>query len=248
MFACKRCHLPKPATEFYKHKAMANGHLSFCKSRVTVHREANLGRIQEYDRQRGRTDHRRAAVAEHQPIHRAKFPEKYVARNAVSNALRDGRINRPSECERCDNSLPLHAHHEDYSRPLDVVWLCVGCHGLRHREINEAARPDERIEHAYIEDVGPRPQEGAVGAFSFGRGCGVLEGVVAACGISYSFLRPQEWKRIMGIVAGAKKDASRSLAIRTWPSQAKTFARVKDDGRAEAALIALAGIKKGNVK
>lgn len=38
------------------------------------------------------------------------------------------------------------------------------------------------------------------------------------------------------------KDASRSEAIRRWPAQASLFARVKDDGRAEAALIAVGGI------
>jgi crossover junction endodeoxyribonuclease RuvC len=101
-----------------------------------------------------------------------------------------------------------------------------------------------RVTHAFVEDVGTRPGEGAVGAFSFGRGCGVLEGVLAALGIPYAFIRPAEWKRLVGIPSGATKDASRSLAIRTWPTWAKTFARVKDDGRGEAALIALAGIKR----
>src|ERR1700735_2442275 len=96
-----------------------------------------------------------------------------------------------------------------------------------------------RVEHAYIEDVGPMPREGSVGAFSFGRGGGVLEGAIAALGIPYSFIRPAEWKRIVGIKSGANKDASRSLAIRTWPAQARQFARVKDDGRADACLIAL---------
>lgn len=104
------------------------------------------------------------------------------------------------------------------------------------------------ITHVFVEDVGPMPREGAVGAFSFGRGCGVLEGAIAALGLPYSFIRPQEWKRIIGIRAGAAKDASRSLAIRTWPTMAKLFARVKDDGRAEACLIALAGIKKGSAQ
>jgi hypothetical protein len=39
------------------------------------------------------------------------------------------------------------------------------------------------------------------------------------------------------------KDAARSEVIRRWPDKAELFARVKDDGRAEAALIALAGIR-----
>ena len=50
---------------------------------------------------------------------------------------------------------------------------------------------------------------------------------------------PAAWKRAVGLSL-ASKDASRSEAIRRWPAHAACFARVKDDGRAEAALIAVA--------
>jgi crossover junction endodeoxyribonuclease RuvC len=40
------------------------------------------------------------------------------------------------------------------------------------------------------------------------------------------------------------KDAARGAAIARWPAKAALFARVKDDGRAEAALIALAGLMR----
>ena len=57
-------------------------------------------------------------------------------------------------------------------------------------------------------------------------------------------MTPPSWKRLVGIAPGkdGAKDAARSEAIRRWPAQAGLFARVKDDGRAEAALIALAGL------
>lgn len=101
---------------------------------------------------------------------------------------------------------------------------------------------------AFVEFVGARPGEGAVGAFSFGRCRGVIEGVAAGLGIPVAFITPPSWKRAVGIPPGkdGAKDAARSEAIRRWPSLASKFARVKDDGRAEAALIALAGIKKQN--
>ena len=59
-----------------------------------------------------------------------------------------------------------------------------------------------------------------------------------------AFLTPPVWKRAVGIPPGkdGAKDAARSEAIRRWPGQAELFARVKDDGRAEAALIGLAGL------
>jgi crossover junction endodeoxyribonuclease RuvC len=97
---------------------------------------------------------------------------------------------------------------------------------------------------AFIEHVGGRPGEIAVGAFAFGRSRGVVEGVLAACGVPATHIAPASWKRAVGLSL-ASKDAARSEAIRRWPSRAHLFARVKDDGRSEAALIAVAGLMKG---
>jgi crossover junction endodeoxyribonuclease RuvC len=99
---------------------------------------------------------------------------------------------------------------------------------------------------AYVEYVSARPKEGGVGAFAFGRARGVTEGVLAGAGLPVTFLTPQVWKRVIGIPPGkdGAKDLARSEAIRRWPAHAGLFARVKDDGRAEAALIAIAGIAR----
>lgn len=124
---------------------MADGHLNKCiecvKTRVGKHRESNLESIQAYDRERGRKEHRKARVRENSrtkynklrdPDHIKKFPEKYKARVMVSNAVRDGRLTKMN-CVECSNP-EVQAHHEDYSKPLDVVWLCVDCHMKRHRK------------------------------------------------------------------------------------------------------------------
>lgn len=96
---------------------------------------------------------------------------------------------------------------------------------------------------AFVERVGPRPGEGAVGAFQFGDCKGVVRGVLAAAAIPALFIQPAQWKRVVGIPPGKDmKDAARSEAIRRWPSHAGKFALKKDDGKAEAALIALAGM------
>ena len=59
-------------------------------------------------------------------------PEKCRAHYAVSNAVRDGRLRKPDRCSRCNDSrdwwFRLEAHHEDYSKPLEVTWLCPPCH------------------------------------------------------------------------------------------------------------------------
>ena len=100
---------------------------------------------------------------------------------------------------------------------------------------------------AYVELVNARPGEGAVGAFSFGRSRGLVEGVLAAFNVPLRFLTPPTWKRVLGLPTGrpGTKDAARSEAIRRWPARAVLFGRVKDDGRAEAALIAVAGMLRG---
>jgi crossover junction endodeoxyribonuclease RuvC len=90
---------------------------------------------------------------------------------------------------------------------------------------------------AFVEHVSARPGEGAVGAFAFGRSRGVIEGVLAAAGVPCQFL-----KRAVGLPPGRDKDASRAAAIQRWPARAELFSRKKDDGVAEAALIAIAGL------
>lgn len=99
---------------------------------------------------------------------------------------------------------------------------------------------------AYVEMVNARPGEGAVGAFAFGRSLGVVLGVLAALSIPVTLIAPAAWKRTVGIPPGkdGAKDAARSQALRRWPDKAALFARVKDDGRAEPALLALAGLKR----
>ena len=56
------------------------------------------------------------------------------ARYIVANAIRSGRIIRPENCTKCGKIAKIRAHHDDYNRPLDIVWLCESCHKLLHIE------------------------------------------------------------------------------------------------------------------
>lgn len=60
----------------------------------------------------------------------ARYPERAAARRAVQSALRSGELVR-QPCERCGTE-PAHGHHDDYSQPLDVRWLCRRCHDEHH--------------------------------------------------------------------------------------------------------------------
>lgn len=61
-------------------------------------------------------------------------PQKHKAHLMVSNAVRDGRLVK-LPCEVCGSVTRIHGHHDDYSKPLDVVWLCPRHHSQRHREL-----------------------------------------------------------------------------------------------------------------
>jgi len=62
-------------------------------------------------------------------------PVKVAANKAVGNAVRDGRLMKPDSCENCGGAgQRIEAHHPDYSKPLEVVWLCSVCHGREHQE------------------------------------------------------------------------------------------------------------------
>jgi crossover junction endodeoxyribonuclease RuvC len=105
------------------------------------------------------------------------------------------------------------------------------------------ARTNARV--AFCEFVGARPTDAKVAAFAFGRARGVIEGVVGALGLPISFIAPAAWKRIADIPPGVEnKDLARTRAIARWPTRADLFARKMDVDRAEACLIAIAGMRR----
>jgi len=91
--------------------------------------------------------------------------------------------------------------------------------------------------HIGIEAVSAMPGQGVTGMFSFGRSLGVIEGVIAGLGYPVTFFRPRAWKKVHGLIS-KDKDQARTLVIGKWPASAHFFKRVKDQGRADAALIA----------
>ena len=153
---CIHCGETLPLSEFYRHKQMADGHLNSCKhcqkSRVRANRAKNVDRYRAYDRRRYAEDETRQidiiARAAIRAIDRAdevreaqrrwgeRNKHQRKAHNAVNNAVRDGRLHKPTCCNKCGQETPsrrLQAHHHDYDRPLNVDWVCTTCHGQTHR-------------------------------------------------------------------------------------------------------------------
>lgn len=132
--ACFKCGVVKPLSDFYRHSKMKDGTLNKCKecTRSDVHGRYVATRPERslYERHRQQQPKRKQDRLKYRAAHQERYPEKYKARTAVSNAVRDGRlVKRP--CESCGVDK-AQAHHEDYSRPLDVQWLCFACHCRAH--------------------------------------------------------------------------------------------------------------------
>lgn len=132
--SCFKCGNVKPLDDFYVHPEMPDGYLNKCKPCARADARANYqakrSQYKAYDYKRTRTPERRAAKHRYEAKHRMLNPDKYAARCAVSNAIRDGRlVKRP--CAGC-GSNEVQAHHHDYSKPLDVEWLCFVCHRKEH--------------------------------------------------------------------------------------------------------------------
>lgn len=102
---------------------------------------------------------------------------------------------------------------------------------------------DYKPAHVVVEKVSAMPGQGVTSMFSFGRSFGLIEGIVAAFEIPATYVMPSVWTK--GIGRGLGKDASRARACELYPAWEKSFARVKDDGRADAVLIG-AWYLKGN--
>ncbi len=123
--------------EFYRHPQTSDGRLGKCKSRTRQDVTANrTKRREEYaarDRQRNQRPARKASKRAQHVRWRELHPEKRAAQNAANNAVRDGLLER-QPCEVCGSTKGVEKHHEDYSKPLEVRWLCVAHHKSAHRE------------------------------------------------------------------------------------------------------------------
>jgi hypothetical protein len=94
---------------------------------------------------------------------------------------------------------------------------------------------------AILEQVHSRPRDGHVGAFSFGQNYGQWLGMLYALQIPIILAPPDVWTAVMGLTLD--KTEHRRRAATLWPSEARRFRKVSDDGVADAALLALYGTR-----
>ncbi len=140
MKTCFRCNKEKPLDEFYKHSMMADGHLNKCKECAKEDAKKTYEKIQSTpelairERKRQRIKESKRRLEGKTKKYKYKKPRN-SANVELGNAVRDGRVTR-KPCEIC-GKIKVQGHHEDYSKPLDVVWLCVRHHNDRHIHLRD---------------------------------------------------------------------------------------------------------------
>ena len=147
---CFKCNTLKELSEFYRHPQMLDGHVNKCKEcnksdvranragKIDYYRNYDHGRNMRPDRVKARreyivTDAGKAATKRSRTAYRKRFPNAYRAKLKFGNALRDKKIHRQYSCSKCSSDIRIEGHHDDYSKPLDVRWLCMICHRAWHK-------------------------------------------------------------------------------------------------------------------
>lgn len=162
MKTCLKCGETKPIEMFYRNPTMADGHLNKCKACIIAYGSENYRRKIKNPvwniamRQRSRLKYAEKRAAGHVvnvnkerlkhwlPGYLLKSRARRLVHLRVWNAIQAGKLIRQA-CEKCGNTK-TQAHHDDYSKPLDVRWLCAPCHSahhvaLRERELLSQAEP-----------------------------------------------------------------------------------------------------------
>lgn len=140
MKTCFKCGIDKPLDQFYRHRMMADGHLGKCKECAKADARGHWKHSTRY--QQRTTAQKRQDRAVKRAWEKRHAVQK-TANTAVGNGIRDKRLQIAAACEYCGETEMLQAHHWDYSRPLDVTWLCPRCHriaDMARRQAEKAIR------------------------------------------------------------------------------------------------------------
>ena len=119
---CGTCKRELPFDSFPRRSSSRDGRGSVCSD---CHRD--------YMRDYVRNNRDAEGHAKSQRDYRARNADRERAHSAVRQAIKQGELERPEICSLCEMPGDIEAHHEDYSKPLEIIWLCSACHGAEHR-------------------------------------------------------------------------------------------------------------------
>ena len=149
---CCRCKSVKSLEDFSRNKSFSDGRQHRCKKCSKIcdaayykkHRTAILSKTRKYAAE-NRTNiisKARKYYAEHRDISGVKYheyrqcnQESIKAQETINTSIRSGSLIRPDVCSKCNKPCVPDGHHEDYSKQLDVTWLCRSCHKRLHADL-----------------------------------------------------------------------------------------------------------------
>ena len=150
MKVCKECGETKTLDDFYKHKKMADGYLNKCKvcvnEKVEKYQELNREKIKEAVKKKSKDPNRVASRKKYaksekgkiaqkkaMTLYKERYPIKRLAHSIVWSKLLTGKLIKQSSCSKCGSNEKIEAHHDDYTKPLELRWLCEKCHKEWHK-------------------------------------------------------------------------------------------------------------------
>ncbi len=133
MEKCSKCKEWKELTEFGKDRRRLDGLRYGCRE---CHRDYNASEAGKAAQRRYSSSAAGKATQRRRNVRYCEaYPERVVCNEALDHAIRAGKIIRPMICSACGQANGvIQGHHEDYSKPFDVEWLCVLCHRRLHTE------------------------------------------------------------------------------------------------------------------
>lgn len=154
---CTKCKCVKPLAEFEIEKRRKSGYGPLCRlcanalnntynalprvrqrmkelrSRPEAHAKHIEGLRQWYAANPHTGNHPRDKQRQAEYNRSRSHSPEVRARKRFYAAISLGRITRPNNCSVCGKQCKPHGHHDDYSKPYDVLWVCTKCHGDIHR-------------------------------------------------------------------------------------------------------------------
>ena len=143
---CSTCACVLPLTAFSPHKGSSDGRQSRCRTCCNRVREESRRANPEPSRQAARLYNRRHRKVKHERLrlYNQAHPDRTAAVAAVQHAKYTGKL-APQPCEVCGATERIQGHHDDYSKPLDVRWLCAIHHKAVHMDLRFKADEEAMI-------------------------------------------------------------------------------------------------------
>ncbi len=130
---CSNCEKNKIISAFYRDRTRPDGREYYCKNCANIlareKRERNketvkLRHKRYYDKHRENINFKKKDYYQHNKY-------KFSARGQVKKALKSGLLIKPNKCDYCGLVKKIEAHHNNYNKPLKIIWLCKLCHNRK---------------------------------------------------------------------------------------------------------------------